>query len=602
MPLLPINSMNVYRRVAQYYKPFTGQIIFSLFFVLAGIGMNLLKPWPLKYVIDHILPGKVSAESGSGGSSFLTFDFTTTQDALVFVCLALVAIFLLSGVFNFVSNLLLVKVGLRALLKVRTELYAALQNLPLMFHDQRRTGDSTVRVAYDSQAVQSIFNKGFTNVFGSLITLVATFIVMWRMSVFLTLLSVAILPLVVGVIYYFADRIRKESMDLNQEESDVFSTASEGLGNIRVTHAFGREEHEVNAFQKQAMESLQANLKLTFTNVASALAISTVMAGGTAAMIYFGAQQVISGTISLGDLTVFLAYLSMLYQPLEALSYTAWALEGAASGAQRCFEVLDQTDETKDRPNAVALTSTTGAIEFKNISFAYAKGTPVLKNISFKIPPGKIIALVGGTGSGKTTILSLIPRFYDPADGGIFIDNTDIRDLQKKSLRAQISIVLQDTILLNATIRENIAYGKLNATFEEIVEAAKGAQAHEFILNQPKGYDTPVGERGLRLSVGQRQRIGIARAFLKNSPILLLDEPTSALDPSTEREIMASMHALMKGRTSLMVTHRISTIMNADLILVLKDGAVVESGTATELLAHEGTFKELHDNQMAEKA
>jgi len=578
--------MNTYKRVARYFTPYSAQIVFALFVVIAGIGVSLLKPWPLKYVIDTILPQ--FAQNPDNGK---------LQQLTIMVCGILVLVFLVSGVLNFISNYLLVKIGLGALAKIRTELYSCLQGLPLKFHDARRSGDSTFRVAYDSQAIQSIFNKGFTGVFQSVVTLMGTFVVMWNMNIKLTLLSVCILPLVVGVIYFFAHRIRNESTDVQKQESDVFSTASEGLGNIRVTHAFGREDHEVEAFQKQAMESLSANLKLTFTNVTSALVISTLMAAGTSVMIYFGTLEVVAGNITLGDLTVFLAYLSMLYQPLEALSYTAWALEGAAAGAQRCFEILDADDETKDSPHARNLPAVKGQIEFRNVRFAYETGKEILKGLSAQVAPGQTVAFVGGTGAGKSTLMALVPRFYDPTSGDVLVDGINLRDVTKRSLRDQISMVLQDTVLLNATIRENIAYGKLGASEEEIVSAAKSSQAHDFILSQPKGYDTPVGERGVRLSVGQRQRIGIARAFLKNSPILLLDEPTSALDPETEKEIMSAIDKLMEGRTTLIITHRISTIHRSDLIFVLAEGQLTEYGTGEELLKRDGLYKKLFDSQ-----
>ncbi len=578
--------MNTYRRVARYFLPYSGQIAFALFVVVAGIGVSLLKPWPLKYVIDTILP-----------QFALNPDSSPLAQATVWVCMALVLIFLLSGVLNFISNYMLVKIGLKALVQIRTELYSCLQSLPLKFHDARRSGDSTFRVAYDSQAIQSIFNKGFTGVFQSVITLAGTFVVMWTMNIKLTLLSICILPLVVGVIYFFANRIRRESTDVQKEESDVFSTASEGLGNIRVTHAFGREDHEVEAFQKQAMESLSANLRLTFTNVTSALVISTLMAAGTAIMIYFGTLEVVAGNITLGDLTVFLAYLSMLYTPLEALSYTAWALEGAAAGAQRCFEVLDTDDETRDTPGARKLRGVRGGIEFRDVRFSYEPGKEILKGLSAQIAPGQTVAFVGGTGAGKSTLMALVPRFYDPTSGDVLIDGSNLRDVTKKSLRDHISMVLQDTVLLNATIKENIAYGKLRATDTEIIAAAKSAQAHDFIMSQPKGYDTHVGERGVRLSVGQRQRIGIARAFLKDSPILLLDEPSSALDPETEKEIMSAIDRLMEGRTTLIITHRISTIHRADVIFVLAEGKLAERGTGEELLKLNGHYKKLFDSQ-----
>jgi ATP-binding cassette subfamily B protein/subfamily B ATP-binding cassette protein MsbA len=296
----------------------------------------------------------------------------------------------------------------------------------------------------------------------------------------------------------------------------------------------------------------------------------------------------------LGSLLVFSAYLLMLYQPLEALTYTAWAMEGATAGARRCFEVLDREDDVRDLPDAVAISGTRAAIAFQEVNFAYDDKHPVLRDIKLEISPNQIVALVGGTGAGKSTLLSLVPRFYDPTAGVVRLDNRDVREITKRSLRAQIAIVLQDTLLFSTTIRENIAYGRPDATEKEIQEAARRAQADEFIRRLPEGYDSPVGERGGHLSVGQRQRIGIARAFLKDAPILLLDEPTSALDPATEAAIMETIKELMHGRTTLIVTHRLATVHNVDQIVVLEHGRIVERGRGPELVAKEGAYAKLY--------
>ena len=315
---------------------------------------------------------------------------------------------------------------------------------------------------------------------------------------------------------------------------------------------------------------------------------------GTAAMYYVGTLHVLAGTLTLGSLLVFSAYLLMLYQPLEALTYTAWAMEGATAGAKRCFEVLDREDDVRDSPGAVEISQTRAAIGFQQVSFGYDEQQPVLSGIDLEISPNQIVALVGGTGAGKSTLLSLVPRFYDPSAGVVTLDGRDVREITKKSLRAQIAIVLQDTLLFSTTIRENIAYGRPNATDEEIRAAARRAQADDFISRLPNGYDSPVGERGGHLSVGQRQRIGIARAFLKDAPILLLDEPTSALDPTTEAAIMETIKELMHGRTTLIVTHRLATIHNVDQIVVLEHGRIVESGRGAELVTRGGAYATLY--------
>src|SRR5438067_1804801 len=447
--------MSIYRRVLRYYQPFWGKTMIGLFLSLIGIGLNLLKPWPFKIIVDDFLRPTPAARS----------DWHTWVPLL---CLALVVIQVLWGIINWITNYLFVKIGLQALLKLRTDLYAHLQRLSLKFHDARRSADSSFRVAYDSQSIQTIYNKGFTNIFASVIALIGTFIVMLRLDWVLTLLSLAIVPLIVGAIYFFARRIRSESTSIQEQESAVLAQAQEGLSSIRMVHAFGREDFEVRQFHQQAQQSLQANLRLTLTNVNSALVIST--------------------------------------------------------------------------------------------------------------------------------LLSLVPRFYDPTTGSVMLDGRDVHEITKKSLRAQIAIVLQDTLLFSTTVRENIAYGRPDATEEEIMEAARRAQADEFIRQMPQGYGSLVGERGGHLSVGQRQRIGIARAFLKNAPILLLDEPTSALDPSTEAAIMETIKELMRGWTTLIATHRLATIHNLDQIIVLEQGRIVEQGRGPELIAHGGVYAKLYSS------
>ncbi len=582
--------MSIYRRVLRYYRPFLPQTIVGLLLSLIGIGLNLLKPWPFKIIVDDFLRPNPTPRG----------DWHTW---LPLLCLALVAIQFFWGVINWGTNYILVKVGLQALLKLRTDLYAYLQSLSLKYHDVRRSSDLSFRVAYDSQSIQTIYNKGFTGIFGSVVTLIGTFAIMVQLDWQLTVLSLGIVPFIIAAIYFFAHRIRRESTFIQEQESAVLAQAQEGLSSIRMVHAFGREQFEVMQFHQQAQQSLQANLRLTLTNVNSALVISTLMVLGTAAMYYVGTLHVLAGTLTLGTLLVFSAYLLMLYQPLESITYTAWAMEGATAGARRCFEVLDREDDVADSPNAVAVESAKGAIGFQNVSFSYAltaaspsgggQGRPVLQDVDLRIEPNQMIAIVGGTGAGKSTLLSLVPRFYDPTSGSVTLDGRNVREIKKKSLRAQIGIVLQDTLLFSTTIRENIAYGRSDATDDEIVDAAKRAQADEFIQQLPNGYSSTVGERGGQLSVGQRQRIGIARAFLKNAPVLLLDEPTSALDPTTEAAIMETIKDLMRGRTTLIATHRLATIHDVDRIVVLERGRIVEQGRGAELLARGGVYAKL---------
>ena len=594
--------MSIYRRVFRYYRPFLPQTIVGLLLSLIGIGLNLLKPWPFKIIVDNVIP-KFSLGAHVRFSGVEANWMHDPKTFVLVLCLALVVIQFFWGVINWATNYILVKVGLQALLKLRTDLYAYLQSLSLKYHDVRRSSDLSFRVAYDSQSVQTIYNKGFTGIFGSVVTLTGTFAIMVQLDWQLTLLSLGIVPLIILAIYFFAHRIRRQSTFIQEQESAVLAQAQEGLSSIRMVHAFGREQFEVMQFHQQAQQSLQANLRLTLTNVNSALVISTLMVFGTAAMYYVGTLHVLAGTITLGTLLVFSAYLLMLYQPLESITYTAWAMEGATAGAKRCFEVLDREDDVVDSPNAIAIETAKGAIGFHNVSFGYALSTAspsgggqdrqVLHDVDLRIEPNQMIAIVGGTGAGKSTLLSLVPRFYDPTSGLVTLDDRDVREIKKKSLRAQIGIVLQDTLLFSTTIRENIAYGRSDATDDEIIDAAKRAQADEFIRQLPDGYANTVGERGGQLSVGQRQRIGIARAFLKDAPVLLLDEPTSALDPTTEAAIMETIKELMRGRTTLIATHRLATIHDVDRIVVVERGRVVEQGRGAELLARGGVYAKL---------
>jgi len=587
--------MSIYLRTLRYFRAFAPQTLLAVVLMTAGIGFNLLKPWPFKYIVDGLLPGDTSHGTASARQFIATwFGWTNATGAVLALCGILVIISLLSGLVGMLSNALLIRIGLKALLHLRTQLYSCLQALPLQFHDERRSSDSSFRVAYDSQSIQTIYNKGFATIFGAVVTLVSALVIMLKMDWRLTLVSMAVLPPVVWAIRHYGDRIRRESTTIQERESDLLATAQEGLGSIRMVQAFGRESFEVEQFVRHATRSLEANFRLNVTSMRSALVVGTLMALGSAVMYGAGSLQVLRGSLSLGDLLVFVAYLATLYQPIEQLTYTAWALEGAAAGAQRCFEVLDREEETKDAPDAVAIGAAKGEITFAGVTFDYDPKAPVLAGVDLAIAPGETVAFVGGTGAGKSTLLSLVPRFYDPTGGIVRLDGHDLKTLTKASLRSQIGMVLQDTLLFSSSIRENIAYGREGATEEEIIEAAKRAQAYDFIMAQPRGFETPVGERGGHLSVGQRQRIGIARAFLKNAPVLLLDEPTSALDPSTEKAIMETIAELMAGRTTLIITHRLSTVHHLGRVVLLENGRIAEQGTGPELLALGGSYARLY--------
>jgi ATP-binding cassette subfamily B protein/subfamily B ATP-binding cassette protein MsbA len=583
--------MSVYRRALRYFRPFLPETLLGTALTLVGIGLNLLTPWLFKVIVDEVLtPGNPHPVRAALARSFGP---VAPRALVLWLCLGIVAANFLAGLLNLATNMIFVRVGLQSLLKLRTELYSYLQALPLKYHDARRSADSSFRVAYDSQAIQSIYSKG-SFIFSSVVTIVGILAVMVRKDWELTAAALGIMPLVVLAIYVFAKRIRSQSTTIQERESDVLAVAQEGLSSIRMVHAFGREDYEVAQFRARATHSLEANMRFTGTQMKSSLVIGTLMALGTAALYYLGSLHVLDARLSIGDLWLFSSYLVMLYQPLQALTYTTWALEGAAAGAQRCFEVLDQEDDVKDAPGAIEIAATRGELAFDKVDFGYDSTRLILEGIDLDVGSGQTVAFVGGTGAGKSTLLSLAPRFYDPNRGRVLLDGQDLRTISKKSLRRQISMVLQDTLLFSTTIRENIAYGKPEASEEQIVEAAKRAQAHDFIMKMADGYSAQVGERGGHLSVGQRQRIGIARAFLKNAPILLLDEPTSALDPTTEAAIMETIKELMMGRTTLIITHRIATVHDMGKIVVMSNGRVVEVGTGPELVARGGTYAELY--------
>lgn len=592
--------MTVQARALAYFRPHHRATAVAMLLTVLGSVFNILRPWPLAFIVDKLLP----ASSGNGtaltlwGYNLGNFSLMTILTA---VCALMVVFHLLAGGVGYLVGITTIRVGLQVVLGLRTELYAFLHSLPLKFHDQRRSSDSSFRVAYDSQKLQTIYSNWFF-LFKSVIGLVGTFGTMWAFDREIALLSLLIIPFLVLCIYIYAKRIRDQSTQIAEKESVVLSVAQEGLSSIRMVQAFGREDHEVGQFKAKARSSLEASLQYNATSMKSSLLVGTIVAISSAVMFYVGAQHVMEGRLTVGQIWYLSTLLIMLYQPLEGLTYIAWTLQSASTGVQRCFEVLDRQNDVPDSPNAKDLSETRGELTFEKIAFGYTADRLILQQVSATIEPGQTVAFVGGTGAGKSTLLALVPRFYDPSAGRVLLDGHDLRDLTKKSLRNCISIVLQDTLLFSSSVRENIAYSRPDATEEEIIEAAKRAQAHEFIMAMPDGYSNLVGERGGHLSVGQRQRIGIARAFLKNAPILILDEPTSALDPTTEAAIMSTLDELMRGRTTLIITHRIATVHHMDKIVVLGEGVLLEEGKGPELVARGGRYAELyHSAHLGEK-
>ncbi|MEM6821237.1 MAG: ABC transporter ATP-binding protein [Verrucomicrobiota bacterium] len=577
--------MSIHQRVFGYYKPFAPAISGALVLLVGSIAFNLLKPWPIKFVIDFLLQDQIKIPDWLPIDSF--------QGALVGAVVALVLIHLIWGILNLASNFWLIEIGLKALLKIRAECFEKLQVFGLQYHDHQNSSDLVYRVAYDTQSIQTFLNRGFATFVSSGLTLVGIFLVLWNMNHFLTLLSLVVVPFLVLAILFYAGRIRRYSTKVQEKESSVLKRVNEVLSNQRLVRVMNRRWFEQEQFERECQTSLSANRSLNKTNLASSLVIGLIMAFGTALLLYFGAQEVQRGYLTVGDLWIFISYLAMFYQPLEQLSYTAWAMEGAAAGAERVFTIMDYEGVIEDDEKLPDLPGPRGELVVQNVEFSYETSKPVLNGIHFVIDPGQTVAFVGGTGAGKTTLLSLIPRLYEPEQGEIRVDGNDISEYNRASLRSHISMVLQETLLVNGSIRDNLLYAKTDAGDEACWKALEAAQADEFVRDLENGLDSLVGEKGVRLSGGQRQRLGIARAFLKEAPILLMDEPTSSLDLRTEAELMDALAKVSQAPTTLIVTHRLNTIHHVDRIFVLEDGVIVEEGTGPELLDKKGVYADL---------
>ena len=582
--------------ILELLRPHSRQLWLGLLAITGESIAGLLEPWPLKIVLDDLLQGKnqhgwlhrlISATAGSA-----------PRNVLIFACIAVLVIAVTDALCTYGEKYLTTNVGQWVAHDLRRTIYTHVQRLSLAYHDQQPTGDLISRVTVDIDSIQSFIVSGLLSILVDTITLIGMIIVMFWVNWQFTLIALAVVPPLFFIVNTYTRRVKKASREVRKKEGRMVSVVSEVVSSIRVVKAFSREDYEIRRFEGESIEAVEAALAARSLKARLVPIVNIVTAIGTCAVLWFGAQMAMSGNLAPGSLVVFVFYLGKMYKPMQDISKTIDAYSKAATGFDRIQEILRTNDEVRDQPGARKAPHFKGEVEFEHVAFAYKEDEPVLRDVNLRVEPGSMVAFVGPTGAGKTTIINLIARFYDPTSGVIKIDGTDIRQFTQKSLRGQISFVLQDTVLFSGTIWDNIAYGCPDASHSQIVKAAEAANAMEFIDKLPEKFSTAVGERGVTLSGGQRQRIAIARALVRNTPILILDEPTSGLDAASEQLVVEALDRLMEGKTSIVIAHRLTTIRRATQIFVIEDGTVAESGTHDELLQHEdGIYKKLHDLQ-----
>lgn len=574
--------MNTYKRLIRYIKPYLPRLAVAIVCIIAAASANLYVPWVIKEVIDKVLAEK-------------------DMMMLNAIAAAIVVVYLLRGIFYYGQTYLMSYIGQRVVIDIRQAVYRHMQRLSLSYYEKRKTGTMMSYITNDVAALQGALVESVIEMVTEAAILLGSLTMMFYLHWKLTMLTLITLPMVGVTINLFGRKLRKTSAVMQERAADITSVLQETISAVRVIKSFVREEYESERFGRENFSNFRAQMKNAQLMATLTPVIEFLAAIGVTVIIWYGGWEVINGSLTAGALIAFLVYTVNLSNPIKRLSRVYGNIQKAMAAAERVFGVLDTVPEIQDMPGAVELPVINGEVAFHHVTFEYKPGEPVLSDISLTAKPGQMVAIVGPSGSGKTTIANLIPRFYEPADGYISIDGIDIKTVKLDSLRQQIGMVPQETMLFNGTVYDNILYGNLMAAYDEVIAAAKAANAHKFIMDMPDGYDTQIGERGSKLSGGQRQRIAIARAILKNPRVLILDEATSALDTESEKLVQEALDQLMLNRTSFVIAHRLSTVLRADIILVMEGGQIAERGTHAELLRLGGIYSNLYQVQFNSK-
>lgn len=574
--------MNLYFRALKYIKPYWKRGLAAGICTIIAAGGTAYLPFVIKDMVDQVLSEK-----------------NTTM--LNWIVVSIVVVFVIRGIAYYGQSYLMNYVGQRVIIDIRKAVFEKLQRLSMSFYDKHKTGTIMSYVTNDVSALQSAMVENVVEMITETVILVASIVMMLYLDWKLFLVTFCTFPIVLWFIDNFGKRIRKSGSRIQEVTADITSVLQEVASSPRVIKSFVREDYEIDRFDKENMNNFRANMKYAQLSSTLTPTIEFVAAVGVSIILWYGGNSVINGSITAGSLVAFLTYAVNISNPIKRLSRVIGNIQKALAAAQRVFDVLDLPEDINNAPDAKLLPKVKGDVRFNDVSFAYNENEEVLSHVSFEVKPGEMIAFVGPSGAGKSTVASLLPRFYDATSGSITIDGEDIRKVTLNSLREQVGIVPQETVLFNGSVYDNILYGRLDATREEVEAAAKAANAHDFIMQLPNGYETMLGDRGMNISGGQRQRISIARAILKNPQILILDEATSALDTESERVVQEALDRLMVGRTSFVIAHRLSTIKNADKIMVLEKGQLIEQGTHDELMAMDGLYAHLYKIQYRSK-